>query len=146
MKKTYFIIIGISALFLISGCTQKEKSTLKPDVLTPREPPEIGTSALMVQCDTYALGEQVGYGVTTNNEAFDILKKYWYTCPGNQPLVEDCIIENMTGDEAIGKEFDPSFKYTSIKLDNGEKIDAWVLNWNYAVDQTGNVYGCYFEQ
>ena len=152
MKKFSLLILGVISLVLISGCTQKqfikEKpviAPLRPEVLTPREQPAPGTSAIFIKCENFALGAELEYEVTANNQAFDILRQYWYACPGNQQLVEDCILEDMTGDEAIQKEFDPSFKYTSLVLETGQEIEAWVLNYNYAVDKYGNVYGCYFE-
>lgn len=33
-----------------------------------------------------------------------------------------------------------------FRLENNHVIEAWVLNWNYAVDKEGDIYGCYFEK
>ncbi len=123
---------------------------LRPEVLSPKQPTppgQPGQAELFYPCQNFALGARLGYPVTNDNQAFDILRKYWFSCPDEGPLLEDCIPKNMTGDEAIIKEpaVDPYFRYTAIQLENNRTIKAWVLNWSYAVDKAGNVYGCYFD-
>jgi len=147
MKNFNFMAgLVLISVILTSGCvSQVSPLKLKPEVLTPKEP--TGIAEQFYACENYALGKELGYPITTNNQAFDILREYWFSCQEDTPELEDCIPSDMTGDKAIQKEpaIDPYFRYTTISLENNQTIQAWVLNWNYAVDKSGNVYGCFFD-
>lgn len=144
------VLVGVLVLVGIiftSGCVSKsppQPLTLKPELLKPMKAPPAGTSAQFIACSIFGLGKELGYSISTDNEAFDILKEYWYLCEDVGAGIEDCIPSDMTGDEAIQRRppNTPYLEYKSITLENNQTVDAWVLNSNYAVDEKGNVYGC----
>ena len=143
MKQKYFILFGIIAIIcviLISGCFQKPL-TLKPEVLQPKTAPQPGVSTIIFDCakeSYFSLGKILDKQISNNDGAFEVLKEYWYFCVEGAE-VEDCIPTDMIGDEAAKKGI---LEYTNILLENQEKIEAWLLYRNYAVDSKGNVYGC----
>ena len=149
MKNLLIGVLLVSLILIVIFISRPSQSplTLRPQVLERREIPL--SSGQFVACENYAMGKKLGYEITTNNQAFDILKEYWwgYPCPVDNLTLEDCIPMEMTGDEAIQKKpaVDPYFRYTTLTLENNQTIQAWVLNWNHAVDRGGNIYGCYFD-
>lgn len=147
MKQRYYWIIGIIVIIgiiLISGCVKKSL-TLKLEVLQPKTAPQPGVSAIIHNCPSekesyFSLGKILDKQISNNDEAFEVLKEYWYSCVEGAE-VEDCISTDMTGEGAVEKGI---LEYTDILLENQEKIEAWLFYRNYAVDSKGNVYRCVF--
>ncbi len=146
--KTIFLIAFVVTIMLVAGCSH--------------------SSSLRMACPgTFYLKEATGQEITSDAEAFEILKEYHCTYDSGKGYgIEDCVDEQMTLEEAIGKPITENEQETTtqdlttqqagdlpqlgilyvdktIQLDTGESISgAWMLFDHKAVDKQGNIYDC----
>jgi len=117
------LILGIA---LVSGCIQPQSSF-----------------DIMACPGIYVLNHSVGFSVSTDAQAFDILKEGWtYDNQNNNVWVEDRISSDMTSAEALQKGLLKSNQ--DITLESGEIVNGvWMLTYrDKAVDAEGNLYFC----
>jgi hypothetical protein len=118
------LILGIA---LVAGCTQNPQ-----------------TSSIILVCHgIYVLNHSVGFPISTDAQAFDILKEgLTYDNQNNTLWIEDHIPSGMTANEALQEGLLKSNQ--DIKLDSGETVKGvWMLAFkDKAVDAEGNLYFC----
>lgn len=83
--KTIFLVVFVVAILFVAGCAN--------------------TSSLRMACrGTFYLKDATGEEITSDAEAFGILKEYHCTYDSSKgKWVEDCVDERMTLEEAIGE-------------------------------------------
>jgi len=127
MNKKFSLAMLILGIAFVAGCIQSPQGSY--DIIACR--------------GTYTLNHSLGYAISTDQQAFDILKQGWtYDSQGNTMLVEDRIPSDTTVDEALQRGLLKTNQ--DIKLDSGETVKG-VWMWGYkdkAVDKEGNVYIC----
>jgi len=128
MKRKFSLSMLLLGIVLVAGCVQ----TSSPQIV--------------VCPGIYALNHSLGFAITADQQAFDVLKEGWtYDSQGNTVWVEDRIRSDMTVDEALEKGL--LILNQDIKLDSGETVKGvWMLVYkDKAVDQEGNVYLCTYK-
>jgi hypothetical protein len=130
MKKVVLFLALILGIILIPGCTQKPQ-----------------TSSQILACPgVYTLNGSVGFSVSTDEQAFEILKEgKTYDTQNNTVWVEDKIPSDMTAEKALQTGLLKSNQ--DIKLESGETVnDVWMLAYkDKAVDRNGNLYFCKYK-
>jgi len=102
------------------------------------------TSSMIRMCPgIYELESALGYDITNDEEAFDILKEGMTFDDSEGVWVEDHFPESTTVEGALDGVF---LKDQEIELVSGEKINAWVIGYgkHKALDLEGNIYLCEF--
>jgi hypothetical protein len=126
MKKIILFFVLVFGIVLTYGCT-------KPQV----------SSQILVCPGIYTINDSVGFSVSTDEQAFNILKEgRTYDSQNNTVWVEDHIHSDMTANDALQKGLLKSNQ--EIKLESGVTINTvWMLaSKDKAVDKEGNIYFC----
>ena len=126
MKKIILFLILILGIVLISGCT-------KPQV----------SSQILVCRGIYTINGSVGFLISTDEQAFNILKEgRAYDTQNNTVWVEDRIPSDMSVNDALQEGLLKSNQ--DIELKSGETVSGvWMLAYkDKAIDKDGNLYLC----
>ena len=125
------ILIILVLVIFISGCGEFNLDNL-----------EGSSSGQIKMCSgVYELDSSLGYEITGDSMAFDILKE-GHTYDSSEDIhVEDRIPENSTLNDVLGGYFK---KNQEISLDSGETVIAWTIGYgsNTALDSEGNKSIC----
>jgi hypothetical protein len=130
MREKIIFTALILGIILMSGCTQK------PSV----------SANIRVCPGIYTISGSIGSSVSTNEQAFDVLKEgRTYDTQNNSVWVEDMITSDMTANEALQNGFLKPDQ--DIKLKSGETVSGvWMLAYkDKAIDKNGNLYLCDYE-